>query len=241
VAFQSKTNTITVGPGSDFVVDSGAFFIKLLRDLALKPGASIGIRNDWRTISTWLGRGEEELTSADYERIGQAWRSYINRGVAPSVALEKPFQELARTKQGVRGGRDEVPPEVYQVFDRLMASDEEIREKRNYGPARPTRSKADSVEGSWRMRLAATGMLVWLPLSFLVVPLIGILGIRWIRNGWPLALLGAVAILAALPPAISILQIELRTLTRRPISVVWALSAIAYNTAILITARYLLE
>lgn len=148
MTFQSKTNTITVGPGSDFVADSGAFFIKVLRDLALNPDAPIGLRNDWRTISTWLGSGDGELTPVDYERIGQAWRSYINRGVAPSVGLEKPFQQLARKEQAFGDVTTSVPPEVYKVFDRLMASDAEISEKRKHTPARPAPLKAPPADAT---------------------------------------------------------------------------------------------
>lgn len=241
MTFESKTNTITVGRGSDFAADSGAFFIKVLRDQALTPSAPSRLKNDWRSISAWLCRGDGELTPADYERIGRAWRYYIDRGVAPSIALERPFQQMSRKVDAIQAPHEDVPPAVFRVFDRLLASDAEIIEKSKRDAIRGVPAQPKPSDGDWRMRFVGLALFAWFPLSFCVVPALAILGLRWIREGWPAALFGILALLTVLPPAFSLLLLEFRTVSRRPFNIFGTLLVVAYNTAVLVAARYLLR
>jgi hypothetical protein len=143
VGYDAKTNTITVGVGSDFMADSAAFFVRVLRDLALEPGAASSIVKDWKTVAAWLERGDEELVATDYQKISAAWRSYVAQGIAPSVALGPFFKSQSKRAREERWGRTRVPPEICGVFDRLLASDSEIMEKR----ARDAVSFGESLQG----------------------------------------------------------------------------------------------
>ena len=85
---------------------------------------------DWKIVESWLGCTGRELTDDDCQKIGVAWRSYIARGVAPSVALEHVFKELSKKAREQSWKTEKVPPDLFRVFDRLLARDKEIQEKR---------------------------------------------------------------------------------------------------------------
>lgn len=132
MTYDKKTNTIRVSPGSDFLVDSGVFWIHTLKKLSKGANASQGLQNDWKTIESWLGCEGRELTEADEQKIGKAWRAYLAIGLAPSFALQPAFdfisnkyKESAETRPG-----DVAPVGVMDVFDRLHASEDEISAKR---------------------------------------------------------------------------------------------------------------
>lgn len=132
MAYDNRTNTITVGDNSDFLVDSGAFHINLLRTLAEENDPSPQMLNDWRVIEKWLQCTGRPLNHKDNEKIGRAWRAYIAIGVAPSDKLQISFSTLSDNykQQGLSFISDKPPTEVMDVFDRLMATDDEIKKKR---------------------------------------------------------------------------------------------------------------
>ena len=99
----------------------------------------------------------KELTAKE-ERGSHAWEQYLTEGKAPSVALARPFAKFAswmlKIYGGVRGVQDTysenhgqeigLSDDVRQVFDRLLASDSEIKRAQNAdASARPL----DAVRG----------------------------------------------------------------------------------------------
>lgn len=136
MAFDPNKNIITVGEGEDFLADSGKFFITMLKkssaDPRLKPGAGGRLKRDWGIIETWLGCSGRELNQNDFDKIGKAWKAYIAIGLAPSFKLQETFDQLSEKykKEGYSFKADKAPTEVMDVFDRLMATEEEIKIKR---------------------------------------------------------------------------------------------------------------
>lgn len=133
MTFDRATNTIGVGPGSDFVADSGAFFVTVvLRDSATKLDAPLQIKRDWGVIEQWLGSKDRGVTKADELRVAKAWRAYIALGIAPSEALRPVFRSLSKVSEEERTKflADIPPPEVLEVFERLLATTSE-REQKN--------------------------------------------------------------------------------------------------------------
>ena len=130
MTFDSTTNTIRLKEDGDFLADSGSFFLKVLKDLGGGPGAPEGLAADWAAVAGWLGCMGRELTEADYEKFGLVFRSYLARGVAPSVTLEEPFKKFALMAKSEAWRVVPVPQELVPVFKRMMANDRDIHQKR---------------------------------------------------------------------------------------------------------------
>jgi len=135
MGYDSNTKTITIGPGSDVLADSGVHFVHVHRDIALKKDSSEGIKRDWKILEDWLGCQGRELTAADDQRIRMAWMGYYAVGLAPSFNLQ-PVYDLFATQHDVKEFKKHKPPTaVMDVFDRMQASDEEIAKKRAHDEA----------------------------------------------------------------------------------------------------------
>ncbi len=168
MTFHRATNTITVGPGSDFTADSGVFFVTVvLRDLASKSDAPLQIQNDWGVIEHWLGAKGRAITKDDEAKVAKAWRAYIALGVAPSETLRPVFQSLAHDKQQDRARylADTPPGEVLEVFERLLATDKELNQKKTGRrvdpPTRDRSFKETILQLSRPKRAFVVGTVVW--------------------------------------------------------------------------------
>ena len=126
MSYDPKTNTIKSGPFSDFSLDASHFYIVTLRNIALKPHSPQGIKDDWKVIESWLNCEGRDLNPEDITKIKTAWKAYESRGIAPSKELQDSFNH----KKGNASNLHNLPPEeVIQVFDRLLATDDQIKEK----------------------------------------------------------------------------------------------------------------
>lgn len=132
MTYDRKTSTIYLDSGSDFMADSGAHFVLTLKKLSEEKNAPADILNDWRVIEKWLGCAGREISQADEEKIGRAWRVYFAIGLAPSFTLQPIFDKISEQYQqdGDSYGGDKAPTEVMDVFDRLLATKEDISAKR---------------------------------------------------------------------------------------------------------------
>lgn len=132
MAFDNRTNTITVGPNFDFVADSGVFFINTLKKLAENSNPPTSIANDWKVTESWLQCAGRPLSDQDNDKIAKAWRAYIAIGVAPSEELQPMFTDFSNRYQrdGLVYVQDKPPTKVMDVFDRLLATEAAITTKR---------------------------------------------------------------------------------------------------------------
>jgi hypothetical protein len=93
------------------------------------------LRTDTAAICTWLGAEDgTSLTTEQHEQFARGVEAYLMEGRAPSEALRGAFQRfkawligIYRTMAGLRVSLD---PDIRGVFDRLIASDEEIKRAR---------------------------------------------------------------------------------------------------------------
>lgn len=150
MTYDAKTGNISLDPDSDFLSDSGSHFISVLRDLAQDPTANSSIKSDWKAVEDWLECTGRSLNGLDTEKIAKAWRAYYAIGVAPSHALQPAFNRAAQKYKstGLSFKADRPPQEIMGVFDRLLASDEEIKEKKawDWSEENPeTRKLADAI------------------------------------------------------------------------------------------------
>ena len=84
-------------------------------------------------IQSWLGAQGSSLTPEELDRFRVGWKAYIARVVAPSRRLQRAFDSMSRSLLSSEPDcRQHKPPiVVLEAFDRLLASDAEIREKRH--------------------------------------------------------------------------------------------------------------
>lgn len=129
------TTTIILGPDdkeSEILAQSGAFFVKTLRDLAFSDTGTPSVKADWKIVEAWLENYGTPLTDTELEKVQDAWLAYLAIGLAPSFALQGPFDALSAAikKQIVITPAHKAPTKVMDVFDRLLATDKDIKEKR---------------------------------------------------------------------------------------------------------------
>lgn len=96
MAFDKDTNIITLDENSDFLVDSGVFFINMLRQTSQEENAPDKLIKDWRVIENWLGCENNEITSKEEEKIGNGWKAYLAIGLAPSFKLQPAFDHFLK-------------------------------------------------------------------------------------------------------------------------------------------------
>ncbi|MCP4544344.1 MAG: hypothetical protein GY832_45110, partial [Chloroflexi bacterium] len=142
-SFNPQTFTINLFQSanlSTFLHESGHGFLEIMRTLALDENAPDQLRQDWQTILDFMGIDEmpESLTDATpyHEKFARAFEGYLMEGKAPSAELRPIFRRfkdwLVDAYKDLRGlSRDaghkvEVTPEIAAVFDRMLATDEEI-------------------------------------------------------------------------------------------------------------------
>lgn len=116
---------------STFLHESAHFFLEVMKDVATEPGASEQIKTDFEATMNWLGvKPGESLTVDQHEQFARGFESYLYEGKAPSDALRKAFhafrQWLIAVYQSATKLNVDVSPEMKAVFDRMLASDEQI-------------------------------------------------------------------------------------------------------------------
>ena len=106
----------------------GPLFVDELREDGESPDSPPGVKRDWFTVAAWLGHKGGVFTKDQRQQIIEGWTAYIAIGLAPSAELQPIFDSVSN---GLENGGSEPPPkEVMDVFDRLLATDVQIREKR---------------------------------------------------------------------------------------------------------------
>ncbi len=152
---------------STFAHESGHQFLEeLMRDDA-HPQAPETLKADAQTVRDWLGienhqdlntgwAGERgERARAAHEKFATAFEQYLREGVAPSKQLEGVFARfrewLLKLYKTITGLGEEISPEIRAVFDRMLATDEQIAAKPH--PAEvladlPTRVREDAMRAT---------------------------------------------------------------------------------------------
>ena len=131
------------------------FYFELIDVIAARKDAPAQLREDFETALRWLGlESREQITDAHKERWAGAFEAYMLEGKAPSADLIGPFARLRLWLRKVyRTALDlgvEVSDEIRGVFDRMLASEEEIAatEKiQEYLPFAPL--KEHMTEAEW--------------------------------------------------------------------------------------------
>jgi hypothetical protein len=126
MAYDPKTRTITIDSDSSYLADSGVHFVSTYREIAKSNDAPPAIRNDWKIIEEWLGCSGRDLNNEDMDRIRKAWYGYCAVGVAPSKETQPAFDMYSKMPSVKKFLKDKPPTYIMDIFDRMMASEEDI-------------------------------------------------------------------------------------------------------------------
>lgn len=130
--YNHKIKTSDALQHADLIGKHGVHSIKILRDLAQSPKTPQSIKHDWSVIEEWLGCAGRQLNQNDFDKISKAWIAYYAIGVAPSHQLQSLFDDFSEKYSAERNGflLEKAPTHVMDVFDRMLATDAQINEKK---------------------------------------------------------------------------------------------------------------
>ena len=114
-----------------FLHETGHFFLEVLGDLAADPNASPDIVRDYDALLSWFGvESRDQIGTDQHEQFARGFEQYLGEGKAPTADLAPAFARFkAWVKAIYRSLRNlnvELTDDVRGVFDRLLATDEEI-------------------------------------------------------------------------------------------------------------------
>jgi len=115
---------------STFLHESGHLFL----DVQQMWTEKYGMNDNQRAMLSWLGASSfDEITDEQHETWAETFEVYLREGKAPSVGLRRAFQSfrswlkrLYRTLSNPSLTRAKLSPEITEIFDRMLATEQEI-------------------------------------------------------------------------------------------------------------------
>lgn len=109
---------------STFLHETGHIFLNDLKYVA----ENLGVRKDvWENTKKWLNIGEDgEITKAQHEIFAKSFEDYLHTGKAPTAETRSLFRTFKNWLNRIYKSVPKVSPEVSDIFDRLLATEEEI-------------------------------------------------------------------------------------------------------------------
>jgi hypothetical protein len=115
---------------STFLHETGHFYFEILGRLAQDENAPQQIKDDYASLRKYVDSKEwATITREQHEKVAEAFEVYLREGKAPSISLRKAFANFRAWLLGLYRNIQGFPvltKEVRGVFDRLIATDEEI-------------------------------------------------------------------------------------------------------------------
>ena len=123
---------------STFLHESGHFYLEVLRDMAAQPDAPPEVVADFAKTLAWFGVKDtaawDAMTLEEkrpfHEQFARGFETYLFEGKAPSETLQPLFQRfrawMVNVYRQLKALDVSLTDEVRGVFDRLVASNEEI-------------------------------------------------------------------------------------------------------------------
>lgn len=124
---------------STFLHETGHLFLEELKADALSPDAPDQLKADWQAVNDWFAANGHPITDGiipvdAHELWARGIERYLMEGKSPSTGLRKIFDMfrgwLLNIYQVVNNLRSPISPEIREVMDRLIATDEEISQAR---------------------------------------------------------------------------------------------------------------
>lgn len=127
---------------SHFAVATHRYFAELARERITSGETNPEIQriaDDWETLKQEIGAESDNFTVDQEERVASMFEQYLRTGTAPSEKLRLIFTRfrdwLTKIYRDLRELGEPVSPKVSEVFDRWLASEEEITKVREKNSA----------------------------------------------------------------------------------------------------------
>lgn len=116
---------------STFLHETGHFMLEVMKDLASQDNIPDDIKKDAEILAKWLGvESLADVKVEQHEMFARAMEAYLMEGKAPSEGLRKVFSKfktwLTDIYKTLVNLNVELTDEVRDVFDRMLATEEEI-------------------------------------------------------------------------------------------------------------------
>lgn len=151
ISFGDNIATISLFQARDLSTlahETGHLWLAELEFDAKSKGASDQIKADWQTVLTFLG-SDGYITREQHELFARAFETYLMEGKAPSEGLRGVFRSfknwLISIYRNLARLQAPISPEMREVFDRLVATDEEIAAAQNAQGFNPVFTDAKSA------------------------------------------------------------------------------------------------
>lgn len=165
--FKPSTLTISLLEKADlstFLHELGHFGLEMMVEIAAQPGAPQSVIDDVRIILDWLGVKDIQSWRAMtldeqrpyHEQFAEGFETYLFEGKSPSAELNSAFARIAawmlNVYKSLTSMRVKLTPEVRGVFDRMLATNDQIAEQarlRNMAPLFSDPSQAGMSAKDW--------------------------------------------------------------------------------------------
>lgn len=144
---------ITLGDKRDLstlVHELGHYYLEVIQDLAQADNAPQQIKDDVAVIRGWVGaEGDAPLTTEQHEQFARGFESYLAEGKAPAPELNGAFARFKRWMLAIYKHLSRLNvmlnDDVRRVFDRIVASDEQIQDAERVSAALPLFKDAEAA------------------------------------------------------------------------------------------------
>lgn len=135
---------------STFIHETGHFWLERLSELAASKDATVQIVDDFNSLKNWTGsKAGEDFTEAQHEKVARGLEAYIMEGKAPTPELQGVFSRMRVWLTGIYKNLAKLHvnlnDEVRGVFNRLIATDEEIKGAETADQYRPLFETAEQA------------------------------------------------------------------------------------------------
>jgi GNAT superfamily N-acetyltransferase len=154
---QSVITLFKTANASSFLHESAHLFLNDTFEFVKSGQADEEYMGYWSKIAKHLDvkEGQETLTTEQQEKFAREFEAYLREGKAPSEGLRKAFSAfrrwLTRIYRDITGLGVEVTDEVREIMDRMLATEEEIREREIYnGYDKDLIKESDVSPATWK-------------------------------------------------------------------------------------------
>jgi len=121
---------------STFHHETGHYFLEVLTSMVKSNQAPASLVEDFNTIKEYLGvEGDAAFTTEQHELFARSYEQYLREGKAPSSALRRAFNTfkawLVNIYKTANDLNAPINDEIRNVFDRMLATDQEIDQARS--------------------------------------------------------------------------------------------------------------
>jgi hypothetical protein len=150
---------------STFLHESGHFFLEVMQNMSSAENAPQEIKDDFDSIIKWFGIKDAEtwdkMKFEDkrkyHEQFARGFEAYLFSGESPNIEMQNVFARfrawLIQVYKSIRQLNVNLTPEVTGVFDRMIATNDQIREAqaaRSYAPLFTSPEQAGMTVEEWR-------------------------------------------------------------------------------------------